>query len=690
MTTATDFVKLFDKNKFKSLHSEMSFSEYLDACLNTPKLARTSWQIIYDMIMEKGCSQFEENRVTYTRYNFFDDPECPIVGIEPTKDAIVKFIKGAAGHYGTEKRLLLLHGPVGSAKSTILRLIKRSMETYSKTDQGAWYSYKWVNLPTGKDGLYLSDTVNSPLNENPLKLLPPEVRLELMKKLNEVHYDKASEEERNSLYSLRCEGELNPLCKFFLNELLKKYEGDLETVLNNHIVVVRKVYSEADRCGIATFQPRDEKNQDSTELTGDIDFQKIAIFGSDSDPRSFAFSGEMCSGNRGLVEFIEGLKLDQAFLYDLLGATQEQSIKPKKFSQVSIDEAIIMHSNNPEFERLKANQYMEAFRDRTVKINVPYTLKVSEELKILEKDYGKDKVRHHVAPHTLEVAALWAVLTRLEDDKEGRISLVEKADLYDGNLLESWTEETVKELKDKHFFEGMNWGVSVRYVQDKFANVLSNHNNYINPFIIMNELKDGLNESALIVNKDQISRYKTCVDMALKKLGEILKAEVQEAMIGDEGAAIRVCSNYIDNLMAYMTKSKVKNPVTGRDEQPNERLMRSIEEKIGISNSGSDDFRQLIRGYIGELAHKNKKFSWDSNPKLRKAIELKLFEDVKDTIKLSVLSGDGSGVVDKDSQEKIDSLKTRLIKQYGYNEQSAADVLAFVASIFARGDVAQD
>src|SRR5690606_13011621 len=164
--------------------------------------------------------------------------------------------------------------------------------------------------------------------------------------------------------------------------------------------------------------------------------------------------GEFCVGNRGMIEFIEALKLEQAFLYDLLGASQEQSIKPKKFSQVMIDEAIFAHTNNPEFEKLKANQYMEALRDRTVKVDVPYTLRWSEEIKILEKDYGQGRVRQHVAPHTLEIAALWAVLTRLQDDKEGKLSLVEKAELYDGKLLPGWTEDAVKELKEKYPDEG--------------------------------------------------------------------------------------------------------------------------------------------------------------------------------------------------------------------------------------------
>jgi serine protein kinase len=181
----------------------------------------------------------------------------------------------------------------------------------------------------------------------------------------------------------------------------------------------------------------------------------------------------------------------------------------------------------------------------------------------------------------------------------------------------------------------------------------------------------------------------TCIDLVVKKLTEILKAEVQKALVGDEDAIIRLCGNYIDNIMAYINKSKIKDQITGQDRKPDERLMRAIESKIDIPEPGADDFRRQIAAFIGELAVKGKQFRWESNPKLKKALEAKLFEDVKDTIKLSALNVSGSTVVDKDIQEKIDAIKTRL-KKLGYNERSATDVLDFVGSIFARGDLAEE
>jgi serine protein kinase len=677
----------FNIDEFKVLNEEMSFSSYVDLVYQNPRIIRTAHQLVYDMIMSKGTEERKLFRKTYVHYNFFDNSEIPIFGLDDTLDELVQFFKAGARGFGPEKRVLLLHGPVGSSKSTICRAIKQGLEDYSRTADGAWYSFRWQNLP---EDVYASTEDDSPMHEDPIKLFPPEIRNNLVKELNSVLVEQTPEEDRSELYRLICNGDLDPRSKKFMKLLLDKYEGNWSKVVNDHIVVVRKTFCEADRMGIATFQPKDEKNQDSTELTGDINWGKLPHYGTDSDPRAFNFDGEFCVGNRGVIEFIEMLKLAKEFLYDLLGASQEQSIKPKKFSQVSVNTVLIGHTNNPEYEKLKNDQTMEALRDRTVKIDVPYLLKWSDELKILEHYYGKESVSCHIAPHTLEIAALWAVLTRLQDDKENKLTLVDKAKLYDGKYLPGWTEDGVKELKEKHADEGMYGGISCRYLQDKIANCLASRHNHINMFMVLNELKAGLDQSSLITNQDEQERYINCIDLARKELDEILKSEVQRALVGDEEAIIRLCGNYIDNVMAYINKSKIINPITQQEQQPNEKLMRSIEEKIDIPEVGVDDFRRMLAAFIGDLAHKKQVFKWDSNPKLKQALEAKLFEDTKDHIKLSALNISGATVVDKDIQEKIDHLKQRLIKQYGYNEQSATDVLDYVGSIFARGDLAED
>ena len=451
----------------------------------------------------------------------------------------------------------------------------------------------------------------------------------------------------------------------------------------------RVLLSEKDRVGIGTFQPKDEKNQDATELTGDINYRKIAEYGSDSDPRAFNFDGEFNIANRGIIEFVEVLKLDVAFLYDLLGASQEHRIKPKKFAQTDIDEVIIGHTNEPEYRKLQNNEFMEALRDRTVKIDIPYVTTLSCEQQIYEKDYNNETVvGKHIAPHTIEMAAMWAILTRLEEPKHAGLSRLQKLKLYNGKSLPGFTEENIKELRDQAHTEGMV-GISPRYVQDKISNALVAHPDAksINPFMVLNELETGLKHHSLINSEEVKQEYRDLLGVVKEEYENIVKNEVQRAIAADEDALKRLCGNYIDNVKAYTQKEKVKNPFTGQYEEPDERLMRSIEEKIDIPESRKDDFRREIMNYIGALSIDGKKFDYKTNERLNKALELKLFEDQKDSIKLTSLV---SNVVDAETQQKIDVVKGRLIRDYGYDEESATDVLNYVASIFARGDAKEN
>lgn len=687
-----ELTRQFDREKYRKLTETLTFSEYLDRVYDRPRLAYSAYQRLYSMIISGGVSTVERYRRTITKYKFFNDPEIPIFGLEETLESLVKHVKGAANWHGTEKRILLLHGPVGSSKSTICRLLKRGLERYSQTDDGAIYTYTWKNLGEVKNdrdevvypALDIKDEQKCPMNDDPLKLIPSYMRKEIEKRLNQINEEASNTAElKSTLYPIRLYGELNPQCDFYMTELLKRYEGDWGKVVENHIQVHRIVLSESKRVGIGTFQPKDPKNQDATELTGDINYTKLAHYGVDSDARAFGFDGEFEIANRGFIEFIEVLKLEKEFLYDLLGVCQERQFKPKKFPQIDVDMVIFGHTNNPEFLKLQQDVTMEALRDRTVRVDVPYLLRWSDELKVLEQDYGKIK-NIHIAPHTLEIAALWAVLTRLKDGKDS-VSLVDKAKLYDGRSMPGWTEDRVKELRDKYPDEGMSRGVSARYVQNKIANSLVSNPGYVNMFMVLNEIKSGLGTFALIVDENDRQHYDNCIELVKKELDDILKKEVQRALVSDENAITRLYTNYIDNVVAHVEKTKITDPFTGAEVEPDERLMRSIEEKADIGDPYADDFRRQIATFIGTSHMKGKEVRWDSNPKLAKALEKKLFEDTKDTIKLSALSR-GATVGDKDLQEKIDAVKTRMIRNYGYTEQSATDVLNYVSQIWSRGD----
>jgi len=664
--------ELQDIDGFREQYWEGSFEEYLEIVAHNPRVARSAYQRLYDMILSYGTVEYTRNRETIVHYKFFDDPfdngRDAVYGLDKPLMQLVQIFESAARRYGTEKRVLLLHGPVGSSKSTIVRLLKKGLEAYSRTDDGALYALSWVDIPD-------QERLDCPMHEDPLQLIPLEFRSTVVAELNEGHPPKDH---------VRVEGELCPACRFVYRRLMEQYQGDWTQVVD-HVRVRRLLLSEKDRVGIGTFQPKDEKNQDSTELTGDINYRKIAEYGSDSDPRAFNFDGELNIANRGLVEFIEILKLDVAFLYDLLTASQEHKIKPKKFAQTDIDEVIVGHTNEPEYRKLLNNEYMEALRDRTVKIDVPYVTRYSDEIRIYKRDFQNEHViGQHIAPHTIEMAALWAVLTRLREPKRAGLTLLQKLKLYDGKSIPGFTEDSVRELQDEAEREGME-GVSPRYIQDKISNALVGDaiDGCLNPFIVMRELELGLKHHSLITSEEQRARYRELLAVVREEYDEIVKTEVQRAITADEAAISRLAANYIDNLKAYTQHERVRNRYTGEDEEPDERLMRSIEEKIGITESRKDDFRREIMNYIAALSLDGGVFRWDSNERLRKALELKLFEDQKDTIKLTTLV---SSVIDQETQEKIDVVKARLIDHYGYCDICATDVLNYVASIFARGD----
>ncbi len=688
-TPAVDLVQYIrdrqDRKQYKDLHWSGSFVEYLEKVREDPKLARDAFQRLYDMIVAFGSVRRTEYKKEIAHYSFFDDPigggRDAIFGLDVPLMRFVQTLKAASMGYGPERRVLLFHGPVGSAKSSICRLLKKGLEVYSRSPEGAAYTFSWVgeginSIGGGEEpGAALDEVLPCPMHEDPLHLVPREHRGVLLDELN-ARFDGRR---------LRSDGDLCPACRHVYNHLMLRHDGDWTRVVD-HVRVNRLLLSEQDRIGIGTFQPKDEKNQDSTELTGDINYRKIAIYGSDSDPRAFNFDGEFNVANRGMIEFIEVLKLDVAFLYDLLGASQEHKIKPKKFAQTDIDEVIVAHTNEPEYRRLQNNEFMEALRDRTVRIDIPYVTRLEDEIRVYARDFNDERIQgKHLAPHTIEMAAMWAVLTRLEDPKKVNLTRLQKLKLYNGKTLPGFTEDNVKELRKEAEREGME-GISPRYIQDKLSNCLvaDIEEACVNPFMVLKELESGLRHHSLITSDEQRDQYRELLAVVREEYEDIVKNEVQRAISGDEEALQRLCANYIDNVKAYTQHEKVRNKYTGEYEEPDERLMRSIEEKIDIPESRKDDFRREIMNYIGALAVEGKRFRYDTNARLHKALELKLFEDQKDSIKLTSLV---SSVLDKEAQEKIDVVKSRLIRQYAYCEVCATDVLNFVASIFARGDV---
>jgi len=665
----------------------LRFDRYLQIVLKNPEVTRNAFQRVHDMIMSYGQSEYARYGGTYIHYHFFDDPFSrgkAIYGLDWNIMRFMNVLKSAALGYGQERRILLLVGPVGSSKSSMVDLLKMGLEAYSKTDEGrlygtVWYAEKGANEAIRKALGFVNDydeEIECEMHCDPINLL------RLLFADGVVSSDPIAEMNE----SLAGDGKVEswcypcPRCDDAFNRLMKLYKGDWQTIIANHLRVRRIIVSDKRRVCIGTLQPKHEKDQDATELTGDVNYRAVAEYGRESDPRAFNFEGEFQKANRGIMEFIEGLKLDVAFLYDLLEASQAHRIKARKLGHMDIDEVIISHTNPPDLKKLEKNEMMLALKDRTTQIPMPYVIRLDDEQKIYERDYRQDNVKSHIAPHTIEVAAMWSVLTHLEDPKEQGMDIVQKMKLYNGQELENWSLEVCKKLRDEHPDEGFN-GISPRYIQDKFSNaVINSEGRCVNSFMLIKELREGLKLHTSISDAER-QRCRELLNMVEQEYDEILREEVQEAILGDEQAIQKLCGNYIDNVKAYTRGEKVTNRFTGKDEEPDERMMRSVEEKVDITENKKDDWRREIMNHIGALAMEGEKFRADSNEKLHKALRRKLFEDQKDTLKLSSLV---ETVRDEDTDKRINEVKDRLIRDYGYCEECANGILIYVGGLFAR------
>ena len=617
---------------------EGSFRDYFELAVQQPNLSKLSHARICDMILDSGVEKLHEgSRDELNRYNFFSEE---LFGIEEPIQKIVEYFKSAGQRLEVRKRILLLMGPVGGGKSTIVTMLKRGLEQYTRTEKGAVYAIK-----------------DCPMREDPMHLIPPELRSEVANR-----------------YGIYIEGELCPQCRFNLENV---YKGRHEDVL-----VHRILFSEKDRIGIGTFAPSDPKSQDITELTGSIDLSTIGEIGVESDPRAYRFDGELNIANRGLMEFIEILKSDEKFLYSLLTLSQEQSIKTGRFAMIYADEVIISHTNENEYNHFAANRKSEALQDRMIMIKVPYNLRISQEERIYEKLLKQSEVLKniHIAPNTLKVAAMFAVMTRLEEPKRANIDIVKKMKLYDGEEVEGFKSKDVRELQEETIREGMD-GISPRYIINRLSNALIKDNvKFISPIDALRAIKDGFDQHTGI-SHDQRDRYMNLIALARREYDEIAKREVQKAFVYSfEEMARGLCNNYLDNVEAYCNKEKIKDPITEEELEPDEKLMRSIEEQIGISENAKNTFRQEILIRISTYARKGKPFEYQSHERLKEAIEKKIFADLKDVVKITT----SVKTPDADQLRRINEVIDRLVAYHGYTVESANELLNYVGTLLSR------
>lgn len=610
-----------------------TFMDYVEQVKDNQSLAKTAHARVYEMIASAGVSEENEQR----KYKFFENE---LFGMERTIERLVEeYFHSAARRLDVRKRILLLMGPVSGGKSTIVTLLKKGMERYSRTDEGAVYTIQ-----------------GCPMHEDPLHLVPHDLRAEVEQELG-----------------VKIEGNLCPSCRM---RLQTEYDGRIEDVK-----VERVLLSEENRIGIGTFSPSDPKSQDIADLTGSIDFSTITEYGSESDPRAYRFDGELNKANRGIMEFQEMLKCDEKFLWNLLSLTQEGNFKAGRFALISADELIVAHTNEAEYRSFISNKKNEALLSRMIVMPVPYNLKASQEEKIYQKLIQQsDMTGVHIAPHALRAASIFSILTRLKESKKQGMDMIKKLRMYDGESVEGFKDADLKEMQNEFSEEGMS-GIDPRYVINRISSALIRRDvQCINALDVLRALKEGLDQHPSIGTEER-EKFLNYISVARKEYDDLAKKEVQKAFVYSfDESARTLFENYLDNVESYCNSNKIKDPITGDEMDPDERLMRSIEEQIGVSENAKKMFREEILIRMSSYSRKGRKFHYNSHERLREAIEKKLFADLKDIVKITT----STKTPDETHLKKINEVSKRLIEEHGYCSSCANELLRYVGSLLNR------
>lgn len=630
--------KLIDNyySNYQSTKKQISYLDFLDLVKKDKSIIQLAHKRLFDVITGEGFEVLDTEKDLRLKrifgnkkirsYNFFRNE---FFGIEESLQKIVRYFHSAALKGEESRQVLFLVGPVGAGKSSLIDKLKRGLEA-------------------SKPVYYITE---SPIRVNPIVAIPKKIRPEMEKELG-----------------VEIEGELDPVSQYILDN---EYGGDF-TKLN----VSTFEFSARNKTGIATVPPVDPNNQDTSVLIGSEDLSKLDKFTED-DPRALTLNGAFNSGNRGVVEFIEVFKNEIEYLHVMLTATQEKAIpSPGKHPMMYFDGVILAHSNEAEWNRFKADHTNEAILDRIVKIEVPYVLELSEEIKIYQKMIGKSDFDAHIAPHTLEIASMFAILTRLRPTS--KCDILTKLKLYNGEEVSEQGQTkhiNVQELKEEFPDEGMT-GISTRFIMKSLDNALSDsESNTIHPISILDALQNKLKEEPMA--GDQKERYMGILkDILYKEYLKMLESDITRAFVyAYEEQAETLFHNYLDHVEAYVLKKKVINRNSKEEMDPDEEFLSSIEEQIGITGSAADGFRQDVMSYISHILRRRGKLSYKSYEPLRQAIERKLMASVKDITRIILKSK----TRDEKQKEKYDAMIDSMIK-HGYNQESCDAVLTFAAN----------
>jgi serine protein kinase len=602
---------------------------------NPYSVARTSHQYMWDMVRWNGREDEDGN----FHCGLLDDE---LFGIDDAISRVIDYLKAAAAGSEVGRRLLLLLGPPSGGKSSLVILLKRGLEEYCYTDAGALYAVK-----------------GCPIHESPLHLIPHSLRPQF-----------------RQTYGAEITGELCPSCRLRVEH---EHAGDFMKMPVERIFI-----SEAGRVGIGTYAPHDPTTADLADLVGSVDLSKVAEYGDEGDPRAWSWSGAVYAASRGVLEMIEILKVKREFLYLLLTLTQEKNVKVSRFPLIHVDETIVAHTNLAEFRKFLQERENEALLDRMVIIQVPYTLNYKAEARIYQKliSAAEPAFREvHLDPHVLDTAAVFSILTRLHEGDDKGADFTKRVRLHAGEEVDGVNRSEVERLREKFPDEGLA-GVSPRFVINALsAAIIKSNAKSLTTMDVLLALKDAIESDARIDPKEKRRWIDFLVLVRKDFYNRWVKEDVHKALfVSFEQEAQDLLDKYLDEVEASLDNRKIKDPITSEERDPDERLLRAVEEKIHISDSGKHSFRQeVVRKAMGAYK-RGDKFTLDSHAPLHDAIEQYLFEQRRDVLRLV----SSTTRPEEEARQKISVVAERLVSEYGYDTHSAREALNYVTTLLAQ------
>jgi len=634
-----DFLDIIKKQRVESQKDSWkgSFIDYLKLVKEDPDVTKLAARRLVDAVESYGVETMDESDPRCRKlfggdklktYKYFKDE---FYGHERVIAKIMRFLKSASLKGEESRQVLLLMGPVGSGKSALADAVKKSLEKAA-------------------DPVY--NLEGCPVREEPLHLLPRSLRDEFEK-----------------LLGVHIEGDLCPVCRY---RLMEEFKGEYEK-----FPVVRTSFSQRARRGIAVVPPMDANSQDVSALIGSEDISKLDKF-SEDDPRVLNLNGAFNVGNRGVVEFVEIFKNEIEFLHTILTATQEKNVPtPGKNSMLYFDGVILSHCNEAEWNRFKSEHTNEAILDRVVKIEVPYVLELTQEMKIYEKMLRRSDFKAHLAPHTIKVAAMFSVMSRLKPSQ--KCDLLTKMKIYDGQeIVEKGRTRKVDvtDLRDEAKHEGME-GISTRFITKAIDSALTDSDkSFITPMRVVEALIKQVKEQ--IIDEEKKKSYLEILQKIIREeYLKILEGEIAKAFVtAYEEQAQSLFDNYLDNAEAFTTRQKMKDRVTSEEREPDEKFMKALEEQIGITGSMKDGFRADVTAYMFAKIRRGTKVDYRSYEPLKEAIESYLISSVKDMARIVTKSKSR----DNEQQKKYSEMVNALVQDYGYTPESAEEIITFAAN----------